>query len=90
MASLVFTIEDGDRKRWERENRQDILHVLENESPVWAGDHLISAKTGKSIQGCPFLKPDGDRFICTIYETRPIVCRNFTPGSSELCPLYKK
>jgi Fe-S-cluster containining protein len=26
---------------------------------------------------------------CTIYETRPRVCKDYVPGSSEFCPHYK-
>jgi uncharacterized protein len=47
------------------------------------GDHIISFPAdpgeGKPIKGCPFLKknPSGDGFTCTIYSTRPQVCKEF-------------
>ena len=90
MAALVSQVEDEDRERWKSQGRDDIVHVLENESPIWVGDHLVSSRTGRIIHGCPFLVWDGVSYSCEIYETRPLVCRRFTPGSSELCPLWKK
>jgi Fe-S-cluster containining protein len=90
MAAFVSQIESEDFARWKAEGRDDILHVLESESPVWVGDHLLSSRTGRPIHGCPFLTWDGDRYSCEIYETRPLVCSTFTPGSSELCPRWKK
>lgn len=90
MASIVYNIEDSDRVRWIAENRYDIINILTNESAVWMGDHLISSKTGRKIYSCPFLKLEDSFATCTIYETRPNVCRNFMPGSSQICPLSKK
>ena len=88
MAALAYQIDEEDRKRWIGEGRADILHIIENEHPVWMGDHLISSRTGNPLHGCQFLARDGNRFFCTIYETRPLACRDFIPGSSELCPLF--
>jgi Fe-S-cluster containining protein len=90
MAALVYQIENEDRLRWIEENRTDILHILETESPIWVGDHLVSSKTGNPIYSCPFLKWESGISTCLIYETRPTVCRSFIPGSSEICPQYKK
>ncbi|MBN2467365.1 MAG: YkgJ family cysteine cluster protein [Deltaproteobacteria bacterium] len=87
-ADLNAYITDKDIKRWRREGRDDILHILENESAVWAGDHLVSAKNGAYLHDCPFLVCDGKEFSCAIYETRPDVCKDYDPGSSLLCPLY--
>lgn len=81
-------ITDDDLKRWRREGRTDILHILENEKAVWAGDHMVSARDGTRITCCPFLEHTGDHYTCTIYDTRPFVCRHFAPGSSDLCPQY--
>ncbi len=33
-----------------------------------------------NTEGCAFLKPDQ---LCSIYETRPGVCRGFTSGSDQ-------
>jgi len=40
------------------------------------------------VTTCAYLNWDGKIFFCDIYETRPMVCRNYVPGSSELCPLF--
>lgn len=90
MVALLAYVSDEDIVRWRNEGRDDILHVIRNEEAVWAGDHLVSSRDGHYIQGCPFLKQAGAHFTCTIYETRPEVCRRYRPGSSEICPLCKK
>jgi Fe-S-cluster containining protein len=43
-----------------------------------------------TIHDCPFLDLQDGLFACTIYETRPRVCRHFEPGSSEICPQFRK
>ncbi|MFZ7111259.1 MAG: YkgJ family cysteine cluster protein [Desulfatiglandales bacterium] len=79
---------DEDIKRWRHEGREDILHVLEKASPIWAGDHIISARTGETLYTCPFLVWDGQIATCTIHDTRPRVCREYIPGSNELCSQF--
>ncbi|MBN2282482.1 MAG: YkgJ family cysteine cluster protein [Deltaproteobacteria bacterium] len=88
LAHLSAYITDADRERWRREGRSDILHIIDRDRPVWAGDRLISARSGLPLHGCPFLEWTGRWYSCSIYETRPLTCRNFEPGSSPLCPLY--
>jgi len=88
LANVLSFVNDADLERWRMEGRDDILHVIENWHPVWAGDHLISSETGRYLHTCPFLKFN-DRATCTIYETRPDVCRNYRPGSSRICPQWK-
>ena len=88
LTNLIAYVTEEDWARWRREGRQDILHILANQNAVWAGDHLMSATTGRYIHGCPFLEWEKDCYRCTIYETRPRVCREYVPGSSYLCPLY--
>jgi Fe-S-cluster containining protein len=85
---MIAYVKQEDLNRWNSEGRQDILHIIENERAVWVGDHLISSRDGRYIHGCPFLKWEGDLCTCTIYETRPMVCRDYEPGSSELCPQW--
>lgn len=83
---IAYAVEE-DFERWRKEGRDDILHIIENESSVWAGDHLVSSKDGHTIERCPFLVLNDDGlYACTIYETRPAVCRNFEPGKSAMCP----
>lgn len=77
-----------DVARWKREGREDILR--EYEQIRWAGDQLVSIKTGRLIHECPFLYRGDSYATCTIYDSRPGVCRNYEPGSSELCAEYKK
>lgn len=87
---MIAYVTETEIRRWREEGREDIFHIIENESAMWAGDHLISRKDGRYLHGCPFLKWEGNTSMCTIYETRPGVCRDYEPGSSELCPRYKK
>jgi len=89
LADMIDYALPEEYERWKAEGREDILHVVENEHAVWAGDHFISSLTGKYIYGCPFLRWEDDYFSCSIYEVRPSVCRNFRPGSSEICPLWE-
>ncbi len=88
LADMIAYVTSEDLNRWKKENRQDILHIIENEQAVWMGDHFISSRTGRPIYGCPFLEVKDGLFTCSIYETRPRVCRDYRPGSSQICPLW--
>lgn len=88
LADMVAYVTEKDLERWRAEGRADILHILENEQAFWAGDHFISAKDGRVLFCCPFLAWEGGVASCSIYETRPEVCRNYRPGSSEICPQW--
>jgi len=88
LSGLFFYIRDEDIERWERDGRNDILHVIDNLQAVWAGDHFVSARDGTFLHGCPFLEWEGDIYRCSIYDTRPRVCREYQPGSSRICPQY--
>jgi Fe-S-cluster containining protein len=87
-ASASAFVTDADRARWRREGRQDILAVLAHENAVWAGNHLVSSRDGHEVGACPFLATEGVRFACSIYPTRPGVCRDYQPASSAICPLF--
>jgi Fe-S-cluster containining protein len=78
-----------DYDRWRAENRHDILEMIEHRHLVWAGDRMVSAETGDYPRECPFLYNSDNSWLCSIYETRPMVCREYHPGSSELCPQWK-
>lgn len=78
----------ADFERWRAENRQDVLDMIEHRHLYWAGDRLIFAETGQAPRECPFLYSSGKVWRCSIYETRPLVCREYQPGSSELCPQW--
>lgn len=77
-----------DFERWKREGRQDILNRIKQRHLLWAGDRIVSADTGGHPRECLFLLESGKELICSIYETRPLVCRDYRPGSSELCPQW--
>lgn len=89
LADFAAMKSSEERERWEKEGRRDILDILEHEHAVWMGDHLVSSEDGHYLHGCPFLAWEGDRSSCSIYETRPRVCRNYEPASSEICPQFK-
>ncbi len=83
---IAYAVE-SDIERWRRENRFDILSRIQGNEIVWSGDTIVSAR-GRHLASCVYLNRDGESFSCDIYETRPRVCRDFAPGSSQLCPLY--
>jgi len=81
MGSLKAT--GADVKRWRRECRDDILayvEVMGREPDPWA-DLWISPRTGDDAKRCPFVRKDANRptYRCMIYDTRPQVCRDYTP-----------
>ena len=88
LTDLIAYVTEEDRNRWTRDGRTDILHILEKEHGMWAGDRLVSRDDGRLLQGCPFFIWDGALGTCAIYETRPRVCKDYVPGSSEFCPHY--
>jgi len=87
-VDMIAYAQPEDFERWRREKRDDILKVVEGEHLVWAGDRMVSSQTGAFSQTCPFLISEGDVFKCSIYETRPRICRDYKPGSSEICPQW--
>jgi Fe-S-cluster containining protein len=76
-------------ERWKREDKKEILHAMEHSKALWSGDVVVSSEDGSILFSCPFLRHEGKYYSCTIYEDRPRTCRNFTPGSSELCSQFK-
>jgi Fe-S-cluster containining protein len=90
LADASAYITEEDKKRWGKEGRHDVLNLLEHEHALWAGDHLISSDNGRYLHGCVFLSCSDNQYICTIYETRPKTCRDYLPGSSEICPQFHK
>lgn len=88
LTNLIAYVTEADMQRWRYEKREDIFHIIEAQQGVWAGDRLVSAANGHSLYCCPFLKWDKNRYACSIYNTRPHVCREYGPGSSEICPLF--
>jgi len=81
MGNLQATGEDV--KRWRHEGRHDILRfaeVLGRPDDPWA-DLWADQVTGAERFRCPFVRKvrGQNRYLCTIYETRPQVCRDYTP-----------
>ncbi|MCU0821614.1 MAG: YkgJ family cysteine cluster protein [Spirochaetes bacterium] len=86
-ADMVAYASDTDIRRWEREGRSDILSLARDRQHIWAGDRIIDAD-GSALQTCTFLSWNNGVAVCSIYETRPILCRNYIPGSSEICSQF--
>ncbi|MCX7966178.1 MAG: YkgJ family cysteine cluster protein [Syntrophorhabdaceae bacterium] len=90
MAAYV-TIEDI--KRWEIEGRHDILDHIRAFDVTWIKDRVVN-KFGSNVttclMSCVYLKWQGTKAFCEIYDTRTEVCRNYIPGSTKLCPQFKK
>ncbi len=90
-VAAYVTLEDI--QRWDREGRHDIIaHVCDNDV-TWSDDRF-SNSFGSNIRtclmSCVYLKWHGSSASCKIYETRTKVCRSFVPGSSDLCPQYRR
>jgi len=76
---FALTVTPADTRRWKKQKRSDILHY------VWApkggggyGDIWIDPETGEDLDYCPFLQKVGrGKYICSIHETRPKICREF-------------
>lgn len=71
---------DEDIVRWKREGRHNILEKVKI---IRSGERVIAAElwfnpiSGREYIYCPFLKREGNRTKCLIYETRPQVCRDY-------------
>ncbi|HDP24835.1 MAG TPA: YkgJ family cysteine cluster protein [Deltaproteobacteria bacterium] len=89
LADMIAYVTQEDLDRWKSQGRQDILHIIETRNAAWMGDHFVSADSGRYLHACPFLRIQGQTCACSIYETRPAVCRDYVPGSSEICPLWQ-
>ena len=90
LLPILELIGDDDLDRWRQEGRDDILHIVENAHGMWTGDRVVSSEDGRDLGCCAFLEQKEDHFACAIYETRLWVCEDFPPGSSEICPQYRK
>ncbi len=88
-VDMLAYVTETDLRRWEQEGRTDIMLHARDHEIIWSGDRMVTA-SGKKLQNCVYLGRDGPTFFCEIYETRPLVCLNYIPGSSELCPSYSK
>ncbi len=78
---LIAYVTEEDRKRWTQAGRTDILHILEKQHGVWAGSPRIPGQRAPAAGDAPFHTGMEALGTCTIYETRPKVCRDYVPGS---------
>ena len=90
LTNFIAYASPADTERWHREGRFDIIATVAHEHAAWMGDHFVSAEDGRYLHGCPFLRWRDGLHSCSIYETRPEVCRRYQPGSSELCSQWRK
>jgi Fe-S-cluster containining protein len=74
----------SDIQRWQDMGRTDILawvHCRNRAGDADAQPYRIwvNPDTGKTAQTCPWLFPcpDQDRFLCTIHDIKPEVCREY-------------
>lgn len=87
MGSLSAT--GADVRRWIRERRWDILKwaaVLGPEDDPFAD--LWIADDGEERLRCPFVRKDRGKptYTCSIYDTRPQVCRDYVPcAEGSIC-----
>src|SRR3990172_12823932 len=90
---FALYVEEADERRWEQEGRQDILDRLEWERRrvTWDEDGAYNMDTGERFTSCVFLirRPEG-KFFCSIHATKPGICQDYPPGSSEICALYTR
>lgn len=86
-------VSEQDEERWQKEGREDILQRLrwERAHIIWKDDQPINLATGEVERRCHWLRknPD-DSYSCAIHLTKPKICKDYTPGSSELCIQYRK
>lgn len=87
---MIAYATEEDFTRWHKEHRQDIIEAIDKRRVIWAGDRMVSTETGLFSHVCPFLTTMNGKCFCTIYETRPQVCRDFVPGTSVFCPQWQK
>jgi Fe-S-cluster containining protein len=89
---FALYVEEADERRWEGEGRQDLLDRLEWERwrVRWDEHGPFNSETGERFERCIFLKKGpGGNALCEIHETKPAICRDYPPGSSELCVLFQ-
>lgn len=87
MGSMEAT--EDDVTRWVKHRRYDILRFVDLVRPDGAficADLWVDNQTGNDRKRCPFVRKvrSQDRYTCTIYETRPEVCREFPHHVSQM------
>jgi len=73
----LVKVNKEDIARWKKEQQYDILLCITE----WPGGTLaLIHKNEKKLDECIFLTKKG----CSIYETRPQVCRDFPKGPNQV------
>ena len=82
-------VRPDDLEEWKARGRDDLVRIYEEESSKRDHRNPSLAALAMPLHTCRFLKPDGPgTFSCSIYEFRPLTCREFEVGCSRLCPCY--
>ena len=77
-APTVMITKPSDYKRWVEQGREDILKYATVPPPHGYGDLWRDPEDGEVITHCPFAQKIADeKYICTIQETKPKVCREY-------------
>jgi Fe-S-cluster containining protein len=86
--NVVINVSHSDIQRWLRGRRKDILDevsFIDNYPKQGTGGFYIRTTAFNPKQPCPFHCDEG----CSIYETRPIACRDYPLASvSAGCPVF--
>jgi len=79
-------IYEEDLQRWQQEKETQVLVRLQVKGETATAWHSLDGKTKECA--CPFLSDEPYR--CSIYPTRPLVCRHFANGGSACRELRVK
>lgn len=84
-----FYIELEDYERWSINDRWDILaYITKDEDEALIG--WYDPLTGLEVDICPFLEKIGNKWICSIHETKPKHCKDYPLNEIQLedlgCP----
>ena len=77
-APVILITKPEDYRRWTRQRRSDILQYASVPPLQGYGDLWIDIKGSEGSSYCPFIKKVGNyKYICTIHNTKPKVCKEF-------------
>ncbi len=75
-------------------SKEDISKIEEiGKRDFYVYDEKIKSKVLKQVNyRCLFLKKEGEEYVCSIYENRPLVCRRypFITGKEKLEDCYPR
>ncbi len=77
-APVILITKPEDLSRWTRQGRSDILQYASVPPQQGYGDLWIDIDDSERSSYCPFIKKvSHNKYICTIQNTKPIVCKEF-------------